>query len=92
MSKDIKDGYDLIEYPHDFVFKAMCRAGNDSQLSLSKIVTDLVSSERLIKTVTKQSKTAKYESISLTVSLQNRTELEAIYQAIAAHPSVVMTL
>lgn len=92
MNKDIKDGFDLIEYPHEFVFKAMCLAGQDSESILSGLVTKFVEPARLLGVSIRQSKTAKYESISLKVSLENRQELESIYSAIANHKSVVMTL
>jgi len=89
---DIKDGFDLIEYPHEFVFKAMCLANQGAQAQLTELITGLVSEKNLLGVSSKLSKTSKYESVSLTVLLRSRDELEAIYKSLAANPSVVMTL
>jgi len=93
---DPKDGFDLIEYPCDFAFKAMCRVDKCSEQSVKseivKLVLEHVDESLVLNTQSKFSKTAKFESITLTVRLSNRTQLEAIYQTISASPLVVMTL
>lgn len=95
-TEDPKDGFDLIEYPNDYAFKAMCRVDvNDSQ-STSNAIQQLafqhIDQSALIETHTNQSRTGKFESVTLTLRIANREQLEAIYKAISESPRVVMTL
>ena len=91
-NKDPKDGFDLIEYPCDYLFKAMCRANADMQTKLTDCVLKYVTSDEILEVRSNQSRTAKFESISFTVRLHNRAELESIYQEIASCKNVLMTL
>ena len=92
--QDAKDGFDLIEYPCDYAFKAMCRA--DEQLSsleyIRGLITPLLDDQALLDIKSNASRTGKFESVTATVRLQNRDELESIYHLIARSPRVVMTL
>lgn len=40
----------------------------------------------------RQSRTGKFESVTISVRLANREQLESIYQALSGSPTVVMTL
>ena len=90
------DGFDLIKYPCDYGFKAMCRVDSCSEQSAAEVMRELVlrhvPESRLIATHTKESRTGKFESVTITVRLSAREELEAIYQSVAASTIVVMTL
>ena len=90
----VQDGFDLLEYPTDFLFKAMCRTeeGVDLQQTLRDLVCEKVAVEQVLKVHSNASRTGKFKSVSLLVRLHSRQELEAIYAAIAASPRVVMTL
>lgn len=94
MSEDPKDGFDLIEYPTDFAFKAMCKAQEDSpaQDYIKGLVMQMVDDGALLSVSGNVSKTGKFESVTVNVRLQNREELEAIYKLIANSDRVVMTL
>ena len=88
-----KDGFDLIEYPCDFAFKAMCRAdGIAAEQHISELILSVVDSSALLALSTNQSRTGKFESVTATVRLQNRDQLECIYGAISKSSRVVMTL
>ena len=94
--KTINDGFDLIEYPCDYLFKAMCRVSDCNQENVTDAVTKLVlqhvSAEKVLSSHNNLSKTGKFESVSLRVVLSSRNELEAIYKTISESPMVVMTL
>ncbi len=94
MADDPKDGFDLIEYPTDFAFKAMCRTqeGSPAQEFIRALVLPLLDDNALLGVSGNTSKTGKFESVTLTVRLNNREELESIYKLIADSPRVVMTL
>ena len=94
MKNDPQDGFDLIEYPVDFPFKAMCKAiaGESAQAHLAQLVQPLLPSGALLSITGNTSRTGKFESVTLTVRLENRAELEAVYKVIANADRVVMTL
>lgn len=89
-----KDGFDLIEYPCDYAFKAMCRVASDLNASdlVGGIIQELLTAESILKIKSSQSRTGKFESVTVTVTLTSREQLESVYDAIAASPHVVMTL
>jgi putative lipoic acid-binding regulatory protein len=95
-NKNPQDGFDLIDYPCDFPFKAMCKVDKkDDQVAvevISKLILQYVDQSALIETHTNKSRTGKFESVTVTVRLSNRQQLEAIYKSISAAPRVVMTL
>ncbi|MFT4629423.1 MAG: putative lipoic acid-binding regulatory protein [Arenicella sp.] len=91
-----KDGFDLIEYPCDYGFKAMCRVDvNDSQSAsdaIQQLVFQHIDQSALIETHVHRSRAGKFESVTVTLRIDNRELLEAIYKSIAESPRVVMTL
>lgn len=92
--EDAKDGFDLIEYPCEYVFKAMCKVEGNQDLTgvIRELVLKIVDQDSVLKLNSNSSRTGKFESVSVTVKLLNRDQLEAVYQAIANAPFVVMTL
>lgn len=94
MKDDPKDGFDLIEYPCDFPFKAMCKAeeGAPAIDYIIGLITPLLDDGALLSTSGNISRTGKFESVTATVRLHNRQELESIYKLIAQSPRVLMTL
>lgn len=91
---DPQDGFDLIEYPCDFAFKAMCRAEvkTSSIEYIRGLILPMVDDGALLDLRSNVSRTGKFESVTATVRLQSREELESIYALIARSPRVVMTL
>ncbi|RBP50917.1 DUF493 domain-containing protein [Arenicella xantha] len=89
-----KDGFDFIEYPCDFAFKAMCRTQDEQPAAdyIRGLITPMVDDNALLKTSTNTSRTGKFESVTAVVRLQNREQLEAIYLLISQSSRVVMTL
>lgn len=95
--KDPKDGFDLIEYPCEYAFKAMCRAqsdsdGRNSNQHIQSLILQHVNKSAIGESHTNKSRTGKFESVTVTVLIDSRDELETIYRSIAASPRVVMTL
>lgn len=91
---DPKDGFDLIEYPCEFNFKAMCRA--DDQVPaidyIRSIVEPMIAPKDLISMSTNASRTGKFESVTTVARIYDREQLESIYKTIAGAERVVMTL
>lgn len=89
-----KDGFDLIEYPCEFNFKAMCRM-DENQAAIDyirAIITPMIGADDLVSMHTNSSRTGKFESVTAVVRLSNREQLEKIYKKIADSERVVMTL
>ncbi len=91
---DVKDGFDLLEYPLEFQCKAMCRAaeGVDFEVLIADLVARRIPAERILATKSVDSRTGKFESVSVSMVLDSRAELEGVYQELAASEHVVMTL
>ena len=89
-----KDGFDLIEYPCEFNFKAMCKA--DEALPamdyIRSIIEVQVEKSDLLTMHSNASRTGKFESVTAVVKISEREQLERIYKAIADAERVVMTL
>ena len=91
----VTDGFDLIEYPSAYSFKAMCKTASGGRRP-----TDIVSESVLLHAVdedvvgvrSSMSRTGKFESVTITVMVQDRAMLEAIYQSLANCSDVLMTL
>jgi len=97
MTESAQDGFDAIEYPIDFAFKAVCvRAGVSSieeiEATLKSAVADVVGATEVKSTAVKESRSGKYVSVTTLAHLKNRQELEAVYRAISALEIVKMTL
>ena len=91
---DPQDGFDLIEYPIDYNFKAMCHAQADAPAIdyISALITPMLNDGALLTVATKSSRTGKFESVTAVVRIHSREELESIYKLIAQSSRVVMTL
>jgi len=90
-----QDGFDAIEYPLDFPFKAVCQ----TTLTESDLIDALTSSihqnadHLQVKSVSsKQSSTGKYISITLLIHIASRSDLESVYNALSSNKEVKMTL
>jgi len=89
-----QDGFDLIEYPCEFNFKAMCRADKEVPAIdyMRTIIEPLIPASDLLSMSTNSSRTGKFESVTALIRLQDREQLEMIYKTISSAERVVMTL
>jgi len=74
---------DLLEFPCHFEFKAF-GPGDDDETFLVKVldaVSTVVPASRQASR-TRPSSAGKYQCVSVLVTLQNRTQLEAVYAAL----------
>lgn len=92
-----KDGFDLLDFPCEFQFKAMVRvAGLADGQSASQAIQALIESKLpgsdLVSVASAASRTGRFESVSLTMQIQDRSALEQVYGVLAEDDNVVMTL
>lgn len=82
----------LLQFPCDFPIKIMGAGGPDFQ----RLVVDLVRwhapdlDETLIKI--QDSRTGRYQSVTVIVRARHRVQLDAIYRELSGHPDIRMVL
>jgi putative lipoic acid-binding regulatory protein len=84
--------HSLIEYPSDFPIKVF----GQSHEGFTQVVIEVISLHdpnfKASSIEIRNSKTARYVSLTCTVHATSREQLDAIYQALCDHPMVVMAL
>lgn len=82
----------LIEYPCDFPIKVF----GQTQQGFIQAVTEVVLKHDLTfsaaSITTRNSKSARYVSLTCTVRATSREQLDALYQDLCDHPLIVMVL
>ena len=89
---EYQDGFDFIEYPCEFAFKAMAKSNDEIESQLCSLVAEVVTENNVLSSKLVKSRTGKFESVTITARLHNREELEAVYKALSEYPEVLMTL
>lgn len=96
MTDNTQDGFDAIEYPLDYSFKAVCdksvNSGASLEAQLEKAITDVLGAVELKGMKSKESSTGKYVSITMVATLNSREELEGVYSSLSQCDAVRMTL
>jgi len=82
----------LIEYPCAFPIKVFGLTQQGFMQAVSEVVLQHDPSFTAASITLRNSKTAKYISLTCTVTATSREQLDAIYQALCDHPLVVMVL
>jgi len=90
-----QDGFDAIEYPLDFSFKAVCQTNltEDDLIDALTLSIHESAAHLYVKGAnSKQSSTGKYISITLLIHITSRSDLETVYKALSSNKEVKMTL
>jgi putative lipoic acid-binding regulatory protein len=90
--QNVRDGFDLIDYPCEYVFKAVGRATPKFEMSIRQDVAAEVGEASMVRETSIASRNGRYLSMTFVVRLDDRQQLEALYAVLANHPGVVMTL
>ena len=89
-SSEITDS--LIEYPCAFPIKVFGQTQQGFLQAVTEVVLQHDPGFSAASITMRNSKTAKYISLTCTVHATSREQLDAIYQALCDHPQVVMVL
>lgn len=81
-----------LSFPCTIGIKAMGRQAEDFERTVIEIVARHIGEDSIIEVKCRESSTGKYHSVTCEVKLENRQEMEAIYQAMFDHPDILMTL
>jgi putative lipoic acid-binding regulatory protein len=82
----------LIEYPCDFPIKVFGRTQEGFAKAVMEVVSRHDPSFKPATIETRHSSTAKYVSLTCTVHVTSREQLDALYQDLCDHPLVAMVL
>jgi len=82
----------LIEYPCAFPIKVFGQTQQGFLQAVSEVIVQHDPGFSAASISMRNSKTAKYISLTCTVTATSREQLDAIYQALCDHPLVVMVL
>ncbi len=82
----------LIDYPCDFPLKIFGLQQAGFARAVLEVVTRHDPGFRASSMETRESKTARYASLTCTVRATSRLQLDALYQELCDHPSIVMVL
>jgi putative lipoic acid-binding regulatory protein len=84
--------HSLIEYPSDFPIKVFGHSHDDFTQAVIDIISRHDPEFKASSIEIRNSKTARYVSLTCTVRAVSRAQLDAIYQALTDHPLVKMAL
>lgn len=82
----------LIEYPCAFPIKVFGQTQQGFMQAVTEVVLQFDPSFTAASMTLRNSKTAKYVSLTCTVNATSREQLDALYQTLCDHPLVVMVL
>ena len=82
----------LIEYPCDFPIKVFGQTQQGFLQAVTEVVLQYDPGFTAASITMRNSKTARYVSLTCTVKATSREQLDALYQALCDHPLVVMVL
>jgi putative lipoic acid-binding regulatory protein len=81
-----------LEFPCDYPIKAMGRSEEAFALAVVEIVSRHVGPVSEDQVRSRASNAGNFQSITVTIRVESRSQLEAIYQALADHELVLWTL
>jgi len=84
--------HSLIEYPSDFPIKVFGQTQQGFVQAVTEVILRHDSNFKPASIEMRNSKNARYVSLTCTVRATSREQLDAIYQALCDHPLVVMAL
>jgi uncharacterized protein len=91
-SDEIKPSETLIEFPCDFPIKVMGETAADFSSEITKTIQVLMPSFNASHIEIRGSSGGKYISLTCTVYVTSRQQLDDIYRALTSHPMVKFVL
>ena len=82
----------LIEFPCDFPIKVMGETNNAFTDEIIKVIQAVIPSFDTTKIEMRGSSGGKYISLTCTVHVTSKPQLDDVYRALTAHPMVKVTL
>lgn len=90
--QDMPEDERALSFPTPFPVKAMGKAGGDVRAALLAVLADNQVLYRDEDISEQASRTGKYISITVVIQAESRQQLDHVYEQLADHPEVAMTL
>ncbi len=81
-----------LSFPCTIGIKAMGHQAHDFEHKIKELVASHTGHEAIVEVRCKESRNGKFHSVTCEVKLENREQMEAIYQTLHDHPDILMTL
>ena len=81
-----------LSFPCTIGIKAMGRQADDFEHKVKEIVASHTEPGAIVEVRCRESGSGNYHSVTCQVKLENREQMEAIYQTMHDHPDILMTL
>lgn len=81
-----------LSFPCTIGIKAMGNQADDFEAKIKEIVASHTGHEAIIEVRCRESRSGNFHSVTCEVKLENREQMEAIYQTMHDHPDILMTL
>jgi len=81
-----------LSFPCTIGIKAMGHQADDFEDKVKDIVASHAEAGAIVEVRCKESKSGNFHSVTCEVRLQNRAQMEAIYQTMHDHPDILLTL
>jgi len=81
-----------ISFPCTIGIKAMGHQADDFENKVKDIVASHTAEGDIVEVRCRESRSGNFHSVTCEVRLQNREQMEAIYQTMHDHPDILMTL
>lgn len=82
----------LLQFPCEFPIKIMGPSGGDLRSLAVELVGRHVSDLDEARVRVQDSRTGRYQSITVVVPAQSREQLDAIYRELTGHPQITLVL
>jgi putative lipoic acid-binding regulatory protein len=82
----------LVEFPCAFPIKVMGRADQGLEEIVRDLVHETLSADRLNDMRVADSSAGRFVSVTVTVQVEEKSELDSVYAALTAHAKVMMVL
>ena len=91
-ANDVSQGLDLLEFPCRYEIKAMGRCDTLFETRVHKIVDRHLDGAPIVQTVTRESTGGRYVSVTCTIEVISREQLDSIYLDLHSEVDVLATL
>jgi putative lipoic acid-binding regulatory protein len=92
MTADQGEEKGKLSFPCTIGIKAMGRQADDFENTVKELVASHIDRGAIIEVRCRESRNGNYHSVTCEVRLENRQQMEAIYQSMHDHPDILMTL
>lgn len=81
----------LLQFPCDFPLKIIGNGADFRQLVIELVMRHAPDLDKS-QVRTRESRTGRYQAVTVVINAQDRAQLDALYQELSAHPRITLVL